>query len=40
MILGILAMRILEGMFFVGMAGSVLVVLTTMIRVLINSMFD
>ena len=33
MALGILAMRILEVMFFIGMAGSALVVLTTFVRV-------
>jgi len=37
MALGILAMHILEGMFFAGMAGSVVVVLTIFVRILWRS---
>jgi hypothetical protein len=38
MVLGIFAMHVLEVMFFVGMAGSAVVVLTTSVRVLLHSL--
>jgi hypothetical protein len=38
MIVGIFAMRVLEVMFFTGMAGSAIVVLTIAVRMLFNSM--
>jgi hypothetical protein len=39
MALGILAMHILEVMFFVGMAGSAVVVLTTLVGIIIHSIW-
>ena len=39
MALGLFAMHVLEVMFFVGMAGSILVVFTTFISVTIKSIF-
>jgi hypothetical protein len=40
MVLGVFAMRVLEVMFFTGMAGSAIVVLIALVRVLYHAFFD